>query len=43
MAKRKHAPWWQPLAPWALPVALLLGWQIASQAGWLSSRILPEP
>jgi len=45
-AKRKSqgaAPWWQPLAPWALPVALLLGWQIASQAGWLSSRILPEP
>nr|WP_314630309.1 aliphatic sulfonate ABC transporter permease SsuC [uncultured Janthinobacterium sp.] len=31
------------LAPWALPVALLLAWQLASQWGWLSSRILPEP
>ena len=31
------------LAPWALPALLVLGWQLASQAGWLSSRILPEP
>ncbi|WP_332858998.1 aliphatic sulfonate ABC transporter permease SsuC [Janthinobacterium svalbardensis] len=31
------------LAPWALPVALLLAWQLAAQWGWLSSRILPEP
>lgn len=31
------------LAPWALPALLLLGWQLAAQAGWLSSRILPEP
>jgi len=31
------------LAPWALPLALLLAWQLASQWGWLSSRILPEP
>ncbi|NHQ91236.1 aliphatic sulfonate ABC transporter permease SsuC [Janthinobacterium lividum] len=36
-------PWSKVLAPWALPVALLLAWQLASQAGWLSSRILPEP
>ena len=36
-------PWRDNLAPWALPVALLLGWQLASQLGWLSSRILPEP
>jgi sulfonate transport system permease protein len=28
---------------WALPVALVLAWQLAAQAGWLSSRILPEP
>src|SRR5437763_1223002 len=32
-----------PLAPWALPVLLVAAWQIASRAGWLSSRILPEP
>lgn len=31
------------LAPWVVPVALLLAWQIAAQVGWLSSRILPEP
>ncbi|EOA03620.1 alkanesulfonates ABC transporter permease [Herbaspirillum sp. BH-1] len=28
---------------WLLPVLLLAWWQLASQAGWLSSRILPEP
>jgi len=31
------------LAPWALPAALVAFWQIAAHAGWLSSRILPEP
>ncbi len=31
------------LAPWAVPLLLLTGWQIAAQNGWLSSRILPEP
>ncbi|MCC2957813.1 aliphatic sulfonate ABC transporter permease SsuC [Massilia sp. IC2-477] len=31
------------LAPWALPAALIVFWQVAAQAGWLSSRILPEP
>jgi sulfonate transport system permease protein len=29
--------------PWALPLAIVAGWQLASSAGWLSSRILPEP
>ncbi|MBW9335967.1 aliphatic sulfonate ABC transporter permease SsuC [Herbaspirillum sp. RU 5E] len=28
---------------WLLPVLLLVWWEIAAQAGWLSSRILPEP
>lgn len=28
---------------WVLPVLLLVWWEIAAQAGWLSSRILPEP
>lgn len=32
-----------PLAPWALPVLLLAAWQLSARAGWLSSRILPEP
>lgn len=31
------------LLPWLVPCLLLAGWQVASQAGWLSSRILPEP
>lgn len=31
------------LLAWALPLALIIVWQISSQVGWLSSRILPEP
>jgi len=31
------------LAPWALPVLLLLVWQLSVSAGWLSTRILPAP
>ena len=29
--------------PWLLPAALLLLWELASRAGWLSARVLPEP
>lgn len=35
--------WLSPGVPWLVPLALLAVWQFASQAGWLSSRILPEP
>jgi sulfonate transport system permease protein len=35
--------WRKILAPWALPLALLAGWELAARTGWLSSRILPEP
>ncbi|MBK0001876.1 aliphatic sulfonate ABC transporter permease SsuC [Erwinia sp. S38] len=31
------------LLPWALPVLLVVVWQLASQTGWLSTRILPSP
>lgn len=31
------------LAPWLVPLGILLGWEIASLAGWLSTRVLPEP
>lgn len=31
------------LAPWLLPIVLLLAWELSARAGWLSSRILPEP
>jgi sulfonate transport system permease protein len=36
---KKHRVW----APWVLPVLLIAVWQLSSQLGWLSSRILPEP
>ncbi len=35
--------WPALLAPWLVPLGLLLAWQCASQTGWLSSRILPAP
>jgi sulfonate transport system permease protein len=31
------------VAPWLLPVAVLLAWELSSRSGWLSSRVLPEP
>ncbi|KKB04701.1 aliphatic sulfonate ABC transporter permease SsuC [Pantoea anthophila] len=31
------------LVPWLLPLLLIVMWQIASQTGWLSTRILPAP
>ena len=35
--------WLQRLAPWVLPVLLLVSWQLSVSSGWLSSRILPSP
>lgn len=35
--------WLLRLAPWFLPVGIVIVWQIASSVGWLSSRILPSP
>ncbi|MGV7206882.1 aliphatic sulfonate ABC transporter permease SsuC [Oxalobacteraceae bacterium A2-2] len=37
--RQQHGAW----TAWILPVLLVAGWQVASQLGWLSSRILPEP
>jgi sulfonate transport system permease protein len=31
------------LVPWLLPLGLLLAWEIASQAGFISGRVLPAP
>jgi len=42
-ASRPLAAWLAPLAPWALPVLLVVVWQAAAHTGLLSSRILPEP
>ncbi len=33
----------QRALPWALPVLIVAAWELASRAGWLSPRILPEP
>ncbi|MDB5919835.1 MAG: transporter permease [Massilia sp.] len=41
MAKPSTKP--SALTPWALPLALVVSWEVAARAGWLSSRILPEP
>ncbi|HWP20615.1 MAG TPA: aliphatic sulfonate ABC transporter permease SsuC [Burkholderiaceae bacterium] len=39
-----HASSWpERLAPWALPVTVLLLWEVSARTGWLSSRVLPEP
>lgn len=42
-AASRRRPALAALAPWALPAVLVVLWQVAAQAGWLSSRILPEP
>ena len=34
---------WSAIAPWLVPIAIVLGWEISSRSGWLSTRILPEP
>jgi sulfonate transport system permease protein len=43
----KRVPWDRAIlsgiAPWIVPVTLIVVWQVAAQIGWLSSRILPEP
>jgi sulfonate transport system permease protein len=31
------------LAPWGVPVLLILVWQVLSQFGWISTRVLPSP
>ena len=33
----------QRALPWLAPAALIAVWQLASQMGWLSTRVLPEP
>jgi sulfonate transport system permease protein len=33
----------EQVAPWGVPILLVLIWQLASQTGWLPSRVLPAP
>jgi sulfonate transport system permease protein len=35
--------WRGRLLPFALPIAILIAWELASHFGWLSTRVLPEP
>lgn len=35
--------WARIVAPWIVPVLILTLWQLSSDLGWLSSRILPAP
>lgn len=42
-AARSSGNWRRALAPWLVPALILFVWQLAAQAGWLSSRILPAP
>lgn len=34
---------WRRAAPWLVPLALLAVWEAGARAGWLSTRVLPEP
>jgi sulfonate transport system permease protein len=31
------------LLPWLVPLAIVLAWEVCARAGWLGSRVLPEP
>jgi sulfonate transport system permease protein len=31
------------VVPWIVPALVVLGWELSARAGWLSSRILPDP
>jgi sulfonate transport system permease protein len=35
--------WKARIAPWLLPIGLLAAWELSARAGWLSTRVLPEP
>ena len=43
MATAAPSTRWRAIAPWIVPLLILLGWEASSRAGWLSTRILPEP
>lgn len=31
------------IAPWLVPIGIVIAWEVSARVGWLSSRILPEP
>jgi sulfonate transport system permease protein len=40
---RREAALSRRVVPWIVPTLILLCWEISARAGWLSSRVLPEP
>src|SRR5271157_5340589 len=36
-------PWYSFILPWVLPILLLTSWQLLSQVGAISPRVLPSP
>ena len=42
-SEARAARWRERLLPFALPLAILVAWELASRFGWLSTRVLPEP
>ncbi len=34
---------WRAFAPWALPLLLLVIWEIAAQSGFVTARLMPAP
>ncbi|MBN3723104.1 aliphatic sulfonate ABC transporter permease SsuC [Burkholderia sp. Ac-20379] len=34
---------WRAIAPWLVPLGLVIAWELAARAGALSTRVLPEP
>ncbi|MBV8885639.1 MAG: ABC transporter permease subunit, partial [Chroococcidiopsidaceae cyanobacterium CP_BM_RX_35] len=46
MPKKKRKlglDWLERIAPWGVPILLIIIWQLLSQVGWLPTRILPAP
>lgn len=41
-ASLRYLPW-QQILPWAVPLGLVLLWQLCAQTGLISTRILPAP
>lgn len=43
MSKARNFQLKEKLLPWALPVVLIIVWQILAELGWISTRVLPAP
>ncbi|HUN94073.1 MAG TPA: aliphatic sulfonate ABC transporter permease SsuC [Burkholderiaceae bacterium] len=43
MTARASSSGWRGALPWVVPVLVLAAWELASRAGWLATRVLPEP